>query len=229
MGKPYAAVLVDEGMTCQGGCPLSAAIRAREELCGARIILLSSGERRSSSGAVEEPHDARLRRPIFRHQLHDAIAAMLTVRQHGVSLPSVVPGAERSSTTSSRGRILVAEDNEFNAILLNAVLSKHGFDVRVARDGEDALAHAESGQFDVLLLDLHMPRLDGFKVIASIRAREGRSGGHLWVVAVTARSRMEDRDRCLAAGMDDFLTKPIGRDQLLAALDRRLARPVEAM
>jgi signal transduction histidine kinase/DNA-binding response OmpR family regulator len=229
LGQPYAAVLVDEGTTCQGGCPLSAAIRAREELCDARIILLSSGERGSSGGAAEEPHDARLRKPIFRHQLHDAIAAMLTVQQHGVALPSVLPGAKRSSTTSSSGRILVAEDNEFNAILLNAILSKHGFDVQVARDGEDTLAHAESEQFDVLLLDLHMPRLDGFKLIATIRARERRIGGHLWVVAVTARSRMEDRDRCLAAGMDDFLTKPIGPDQLLAALDRRLARPVEAM
>ena len=228
LGKPYAAVLVDERTTCQDGSPLSAAIRAREELCGARIILLSSGERPSSGGAVEEPHDARLRKPIFRHQLHDVMVALLTVRQHGAALPTVPPGATHSSTTSSRGRILVAEDNEFNAILLNAILSKHGFDVHVARDGEDALAHAESEQFDVLLLDLHMPRLDGFKVIASIRARERRSGGHLWVIAVTARSRTEDRDRCLAAGMDDFVTKPIGQDLLLAALDRRSAPPVEA-
>jgi len=228
LGKPYAAVLVDERTTCQDGSPLSAAIRAREELCGARIILLSSGERPSSGGAVEEPHDARLRKPIFRHQLHDVMVALLTVRQHGAALPTVPPGATHSSTTSSRGRILVAEDNEFNAILLNAILSKHGFDVHVARDGEDALAHTESEQFDVLLLDLHMPRLDGFKVIASIRARERRSGGHLWVIAVTARSRTEDRDRCLAAGMDDFVTKPIGQDLLLAALDRRSAPPVEA-
>jgi CheY-like chemotaxis protein len=151
------------------------------------------------------------------------------VGQLGAALPTVLPGAKRSSTTSSGGRILVAEDNEFNAILLNAILSKHGFDVQLARNGEDALAQAESAQFDFLLLDLHMPRLDGFKVIASIRARERRIGGHLWVIAVTARSRIEDRDRCLAAGMDDFLTKPIGRDQLLAALARRAARPVEAM
>ena len=226
---PYAAVLVDEGTTCRDGTALSVAIRSCQELCVTGIILLSSAERRSSGGAVDEPHDARLRKPLFGHQLHDAIAAMLIVREHGPErLAPGLPGAKRSSTTLSRGRVLVAEDNEFNAILLNAILSKHGFDVQLARNGEDALAHAESEQFDVLLLDLHMPRLDGFKVISSIRARERRSGGHLWVIAVTARSRMEDRDRCLAAGMDDFVTKPIGRDLLLAALDRRSAPPVEA-
>ena len=226
---PYAAVLVDEGTTFRDRTPLSVAIRSDQEFRATGIILLSSGERRSSRGAVDEPHDARLRKPIFAHQLRDAIAAMLTVRAHGhETLPPALPGARRSLTTLSRGRILVAEDNEFNAILLNAILSKHGFDVQLARNGEDALAHAESEQFDVLLLDLHMPRLDGFKVISRIRARERRSGGHLWVIAVTARSRMEDRDRCLAAGMDDFVTKPIGRDLLLAALDRRSAPPVEA-
>ena len=180
--------------------------------------------------AVEEPHDARLRKPIFAHQLHGLIAAMPTLRERDAEIAlTVLPGARVLPTTSSRGRILVAEDNEFNAILMNAILSKHGFDVQIARDGEEALARAESDQFDILLLDLHMPRLDGFRVIARIRARERGSGGHLWVIAVTARSRLEDRDRCLAAGMDDFVTKPIGRDLLLAALDRRLAAPVEAM
>src|SRR5262249_49181336 len=126
-------------------------------------------------------------------------------------------------------RILVAEDNEFNAQLLEQLLARRGHRVRLGNNGREALTPLgiptqESGKtrplapdsfpltpdFDLLLLDVHMPELDGFQVIQAIRERERASGGHLPVIALTARSRKEDRERCLAAGMDDFLAKPIG-------------------
>ena len=126
--------------------------------------------------------------------------------------------------SSSRLNILVAEDNDFNAQLLEQLLVRRGHRVRLASDGRKALSLAEEGAFDLLLLDVHMPELDGFQVIQAIRERERSAGGHLPVVALTARSRKEDRDRCLAAGMDDFLAKPIQAPDLWAAIDRVTTR-----
>jgi CheY-like chemotaxis protein/HPt (histidine-containing phosphotransfer) domain-containing protein len=94
--------------------------------------------------------------------------------------------------------------------------------VRLASNGREVLTLAEQAGFDLLLLDVHMPELDGFQVVQAVRERELTAGGHLPIIALTARSRKEDRERCLAAGMDDFQTKPIRPADLLAAIDRVL-------
>jgi CheY-like chemotaxis protein len=119
--------------------------------------------------------------------------------------------------------ILVAEDNEFNAQLLEQLLVRRGHRVRLATNGRDALERATEGGFDLLFLDVHMPELDGFQVVQGIRERERAAGGHLPVIALTARARQEDRERCLAAGMDQFLAKPIQAATLWAAMDRVVA------
>jgi two-component system sensor histidine kinase/response regulator len=95
----------------------------------------------------------------------------------------------------------------------------------VAANGREALALAEEGGVDLLLLDVHMPELDGFQVVQALRERERAAGGHLPVIALTARSRGEDRERCLAAGVDDFLTKPVRPGELMAAVDRLVRAP----
>jgi two-component system, sensor histidine kinase and response regulator len=117
-------------------------------------------------------------------------------------------------------RILVAEDNEFNAQLLEQLLQRRGHCVRVANNGRQALALTEERVFDVLLLDVHMPEMDGFQVVRAVRDRERAWGGHLPVIALTARSRQEDREQCLAAGMDDFLAKPIQAADLEEMIER---------
>ena len=114
----------------------------------------------------------------------------------------------------------MAEDNEFNVELLEQLLTKRGHHVRIAKDGRQALSAVQGEQFDLLLLDVHMPELDGFQVADKLREHERQSGGHLPVIALTARSRKEDREQCLAAGMDDFLAKPIQSENLWAAIDR---------
>jgi len=168
--------------------------------------------------------------------------------------PSLLPGQDARPApvpASAPLRILVAEDNELNAQLLEQVLARRGHRVRLASDGREALALLGiSGQgtenrgqkseirgqkssdhrpltsdpltsdFDLLLLDVHMPELDGFQVVQAVRERERTTGGHLPVVALTARSREQDRQHCLAAGMDDFLTKPIQAAHLWAAIGR---------
>jgi PAS domain S-box-containing protein len=147
--------------------------------------------------------------------------------------PSHMPG-----TTPLR--ILVAEDNEFNVQLLGQLLTRHGHQVRFANNGREALQELQIADcrlqidqelsatsnpqsaipYDLLLLDVHMPELDGFQVAQAVRERERMTGSHLAIIALTARSRKEDRERCLAAGMDDFLAKPIQAADLWAAMER---------
>ena len=118
----------------------------------------------------------------------------------------------------------MAEDNEFNAVLLEQLLGQRGHSVRIAKDGREALAAVQGERFDLLLLDMHMPEMDGFQVTEELRERERQSGGHLPVIALTARSRTEDREQCLAAGMDDFLSKPIRPPDLWKAIDRLVGK-----
>ena len=116
--------------------------------------------------------------------------------------------------------VLVAEDNEFNALLVKQLLLRRGHSVRLASNGRAALDLAQDRIFDLLLLDVHMPEMDGFQVVSAVRERERAWGRHLPVIALTARSRKEDRERCLAAGMDDFVCKPVRAADLWTAIDR---------
>jgi PAS domain S-box-containing protein len=144
----------------------------------------------------------------------------------GLSAEPSGPTTERelppSAPTVSRD-ILVAEDNEFNVTLLKQLFDRKGHRARIAGDGREALAAAIAGTFDVLLLDIHLPVMDGFAVAQAIREQERGTDKHLPIIAFTARSRKQDRERCLAAGMDDFLTKPVKAEELWAVIDRVVA------
>ena len=135
---------------------------------------------------------------------------------------------------SGRGlRVLLAEDNPYNQAVMEELLPRWGHTLRVAPDGRAALAALEQDHFDVMLLDIHMPELDGFQVVATLRRREGGVGRHLPVIALTARSADGERERCLRAGMDDYLAKPVRAAELFAAIDRAVrgeepSRPVES-
>jgi PAS domain S-box-containing protein len=231
-GRPYALVLLDARMPDTDGLALAAHIRQRAELAATRIILLTSGDRPGDLARSRELRvDAHLLKPVQQDELLETIYRVMSrtnrVEDRGsTSLPRSSILDPRSSTCSSPLHILVAEDNEFNAQLLEQMLGRRGHRVRVANDGREALSLSGEGDFDLLLLDVHMPELDGFQVVRAVRERERASGGHLTVIALTARSRKEDRARCLAAGMDDFLAKPIQAADLWAAIDRVVgARP----
>jgi CheY-like chemotaxis protein len=117
-------------------------------------------------------------------------------------------------------KILVAEDNAFNAELLLQLLLGRGHRGYVASNGDEAITLLENTELDLLFLDLRMPGRDGFEVIERIRDRERTTRKHLYVIALTARARKDERERCLAAGMDDFLVKPIDANALWAAIEK---------
>jgi two-component system, sensor histidine kinase and response regulator len=230
-GRPYALVLLDARMPDVDGLALAAQIRQRAELSATRIILLTSGDRPGDLARSRELRvDAHLLKPVQQVELLETIYRVMnrTERKDEGGGRRDDKGIEHLSSLlppPSSLRILVAEDNEFSAQLMEQLLARRGHRLRLATNGREALTLAGEGGFDLLLLDVHMPELDGFEVVQALRERERTVGGHLPVIALTARSRKEDRERCLAAGMDDFLTKPIRPAELLAAIDRLAPAP----
>ncbi len=225
-GRPYALVLLDARMPDADGLTVAAMIRERAELAATRIILLTSGERPGDPARTRELRiDAQLLKPVQQDELLEAIYRVMS-RSQGNAPPLAWPTPRQQASAApvpaaTPLHILVAEDNELSAQVLEQSLVRQGHRVRLANNGREVLALAEQGGFD-LLLDVHMPELDGLQVVRAVRERELTAGGHLPIIALTARSRKEDRERCLAAGMDDFQTKPIRPADLLAAIDRVL-------
>ena len=134
--------------------------------------------------------------------------------------PALVPPTRAEGSEQRSLSVLIAEDNEFNTLVLRQLLERRGHEVQVAASGDQALARVQAGYFDVMLLDLHMPGLDGFEVLERLRQLERHRDEHLPVIVLSARSRQEDRERCLAAGVDEFLAKPLQPSALWSAISR---------
>jgi two-component system, sensor histidine kinase and response regulator len=225
-GRPYPLALLDGRMPDIDGLALAAKIRQQAELSATRIILLASGDR---LGELTRAHQlgisANLFKPLQQREMIEAILRVMGRQGDAEGLP-VSPAVVRPPTSEGLAgvplRILVAEDNEFNRGLLEHLLARLGLSAAMAINGREALALLDREPLDLLLLDIHMPELDGFQVVGAIRERERTAGGHLPVIALTARSRKEDRERCLAAGMDEYLAKPFNAADLWAAIDRVL-------
>ncbi|HEV3261487.1 MAG TPA: response regulator, partial [Gemmataceae bacterium] len=223
-GRPYPLALLDGRMPDIDGLGLAAKIREQAELSATRIILLTSGDRPGDlSRARQLGISANLLKPLQQRELMETILRVMGHKGDPEGLlvsPAVVRPPIPEGLVGVPLRILVAEDNEFNRDLLEHLLGRLGLSAAMAVDGREALALLEREPFDLLLLDIHMPELDGFQVVGAIRERERTAGGHLPVIALTARSRNEDRARCLQAGMDEYLAKPFTAEDLWAAIDR---------
>ncbi len=118
--------------------------------------------------------------------------------------------------------MLLAEDNFVNQTLARRLLENQGYSVTVAADGQAALSALEQDSFDIVLMDVQMPTMDGFEATAKIRERERASGRHVPIVAMTAHALKGDEEKCLAAGMDAYISKPIRREELYSIIDETL-------
>jgi PAS domain S-box-containing protein len=227
-GRPYALVLLDARMPGMDGLALAAMIRQRAALAASRLILLTSGDRPGDLARYRELRiDAHLFKPVQPEELIETIYRVMSL--NGGELSPGRAAVAPAMPAAAPLRILLAEDNEFNAQYLERLLSMWGHQVQLANNGREALALTEQMVFDLLLLDIHMPELDGFQVVRALRAREQSVGGHLPVIALTARSRKEDRQQCLSAGMDEYLSKPIRAADLFAAIDQVVSAHVGRM
>ncbi len=226
-GAPVSLVLLDARMPDADGIALAGEIRRRWGAGAPRLILLSSEDSAELSMLARENGVlAYLLRPVQQSELLEAIWAAMHLEP---TVPDAAGPAGGEPESSRPLRLLVAEDNELNVTLLRELLRQHRHVAQFASDGRAALELALQGEFDLMLLDLHMPELDGFEVVEAIREHERGTHEHLRIVALTARSSARDRERCLAAGMDEFLAKPIEAAALWAVMDRLVADwPIDA-
>jgi CheY-like chemotaxis protein len=134
-------------------------------------------------------------------------------------LSAEIPIDHTASKTETL-RVLLAEDNLLNQKLMCAIMSKEGWEITTASDGASAVSLAGTGNFDIILMDVQMPRLDGLEATRIIRQKEKAFGSHVPIVAITAYAMAEDKGRCLQAGMDDYISKPINRSEMIQKIKR---------
>jgi CheY-like chemotaxis protein/HPt (histidine-containing phosphotransfer) domain-containing protein len=229
-GEPFPLVLLDAMMPEMDGFALAERIKRTPGLAGATILMLSSAGLRGDAARCRELGVAAyLTKPIKQSDLWDAIVTALGTPSPDQARPPLIT---RHSLRASRRhfRILLAEDNAVNQKLAVHLLEKWGHTVVVANDGREALEHVGAGlwaspfasgvpPFDLVLMDVQMPEMDGFEATAVIREREQETGGRLPIIAMTAHAMQGDRERCLEAGMDGYISKPIQAEELFAALE----------
>ena len=216
VGKPYALALIDMGLSGMDGVALARAIKSEAAVAGTRLIMLTVRGQQLSETEMESVGISQCRfKPVQQSMLFDCLS---TVMDEGASDKAKAP-AEQSPAVSHKERILLAEDNPVNQRVALGQLRKLGYAVDVVGNGTECLAALDRVPYDIVLMDCEMPEMDGYDAVAAIRAREG-TDKHTWVIAMTANAMNEDRLRCLAAGMDDYLSKPVRLDDLSATLER---------
>jgi len=217
-GKPFRLVLTDAHMPEADGFTLAERIKQHPYLAGATIMMLTSGGQRGDAARCRELGVAAyLTKPVGQSELLDAILRVLGAGPQQMELPSLV--TRHSLREERQGlRILLAEDNTVNQRLATRLLEKRGHTVVVAGTGREAMGALERETFDLALMDVQMPDMDGFETTSAIRAKEKVTGKHLLIVAMTAHAMVGDRERCLAAGMDGYVSKPIKAQDLFDAI-----------
>ena len=219
-GRPFEAALLDLVMPGTDGLALARTIRADPALGRPAMLLLSSNQDVGPERARAAGLQGALDKPVRHDDLHEAVAGLLTADLAG-ERPARSPA--RPDSPRLGARVLVVEDNQVNQLVATGLLETLGCEVEVAGDGAEAVARLEGDHgFDLVLMDCRMPHMDGFEATRVIRSREPH-GARVPVIAMTASALEGERERCLAAGMDDFLTKPVDAGEL-EVLVRRWAR-----
>jgi CheY-like chemotaxis protein len=187
------------------------------------MMLTSGGQRGDAARCRELGIAAYLTKPIRQSELRAAVNAVLNsaaeAQKQGTEVPLITRHSLREARRSSGVRVLLAEDNLVNQQLASRLLEKRGHTVVVANNGTEALGFLAHQTFDLLLIDVQMPEMDGFEATAEIRAQEKDTGRHLPIIAMTAHAMKGDEERCLAAGMDAYISKPIDSARLFALID----------
>jgi PAS domain S-box-containing protein len=218
---PFPLILLDSEMPGMDGFTLAERMRHIPGLDGVTIMMLSSGMRpRTAARCRELGVRACLTKPVKQSDLLDAILEVLTAAPHQPLRPRSVSPAPAGLRCL---RVLVAEDQRTNRALVSRILEKRGHTAFCVKDGKEALAALQAQPFDAVLMDVQMPRMDGLAATRAIRRKEKSVGTHLLVVAMTAHAMKGDRERCLKAGMDAYVGKPIRPEELLHALEQSAA------
>jgi two-component system sensor histidine kinase/response regulator len=184
------------------------------------IMMLTSGEQKGDIQRCRELGIAAyLTKPVRRAELRSAIVRAVT----GRIAPSMTQALARQASAVPAGakmRILLAEDNIVNQRVAVRILEKQGYSVVVASNGVEALEAMQGHDVDLVLMDLQMPEMGGFEATEKIRRSEHPGGTHIPIIAMTAHAMTGDRERCIAAGMDDYISKPVRAAALIALVEK---------
>jgi two-component system sensor histidine kinase/response regulator len=224
--EPYGLILTDMHMPKMDGFGLVEEIKERSDLSTATIMMLTSGGQRGDAARCGELGIAAyLLKPVRQSELRDAIARVLNAKEQAGAIPMITQYSMQKNGSSATGlHILLAEDNPVNQKLAVRLLEKRGHHVDVAFNGKQALLALEKTSYDLVLMDVQMPEMDGLEATMLLREKEKLSEHHQAVVAMTALVMKGDRERCMAAGMDGYLTKPIRPQELDDVLDSYVAK-----
>ncbi len=240
---PYPLVLLDARMPEMDGFAVAAEIRRRPHLAGATIMMLTSDDQRECAARCREIGIAvYVVKPVAPAELLEAMRNALGVSPAPADASSSTPSTNQAVTGSGEAlygaalagdhpatptgvsglRVLLAEDNVVNQTLVIRLMEKRGHSVETVANGKQALDALKGDVFDLVLMDVQMPEMDGFAATAAIRREEESTGRHLPIVALTAHALKEDAARCLVAGMDGYVAKPIEPSRLFAAIDEAI-------
>jgi CheY-like chemotaxis protein len=227
-GRPYDLAIVDHLMPEMDGMTMARAIRADSALAGLRLVLLTSvGYRGWAAQAQDAGFGALLLKPIRQSQLYDCIAMVMGVPQQPAPARLITRHTLREAKQARvRAHVLVVDDNLVNQTVAVRTLENMGCRVDVAANGHEAVEASARNTYDCIFMDCQMPEMDGYEATGVIRRREAQAGAgsHVPIIAMTANAMEGDRERCLAAGMDDYVSKPARRDELESTLET-WARP----
>jgi CheY-like chemotaxis protein len=220
-GKPVTLLVTDGHMPEMDGFALASEVKGDPKLAGAAIMLLTSaGQRGDGARCRDLGISAYLNKPVSQSELREAIFMMLDRQPaDGAAAGLITRHAIREKVAARSLKILLAEDNVVNLKLAVRMLEKRGHRVTVAGTGREAVDALQAEEFDLVLMDIQMPEMDGFEATAAIRQSERGTGRHQPIVAMTAHAMKGDDQRCVDAGMDGYLAKPIRRPDLYALLE----------
>jgi PAS domain S-box-containing protein len=222
-GDPFRLILTDMHMPGMDGFTLVKQIRSKIEFSMATVMMLSSAAHRGDTALCRELGlSAYLIKPVRQNELRDAIARSLDRRGKADAAAPAVD--RRVARPGAALNVLLAEDNPVNQRLATRLLEKRGHRVTVAGNGQEAIDHLAKASYDLVLMDVQMPLIDGLEATRMIREREKETGMHQPIVALTAHAIKGDQERCLEAGMDGYLSKPIRPEELDAVLLTQLAK-----
>jgi len=219
--QPFSFCLIDERMPDLDGFDFCRVLRQTGDHTAVVMMLSSAASRQDALRSRELSIATHVTKPVSQRELIAAVNAAARAKEPPVTAPlPVAPLSDKKGNAAPvrSGRalhILVAEDNEVNQELMEYVLKRDGHKVTVASDGQQVLAALKNSSFDVILMDAQMPRLDGLETTAVIRRQESKTGQHIPIIAITAHALQGDREKCLAAGMDEYLAKPVKSGKLL--------------
>jgi CheY-like chemotaxis protein/HPt (histidine-containing phosphotransfer) domain-containing protein len=221
-GDPYSLLLLDCQMPGLDGFMVAEKILNNPDLNVKVIMLTSAGHRGDAARCQELGIAGYLTKPVDQSELLDAILTALGASTTPEQQPELVT-RHALREAGNKGRILVAEDNEVNQKLIISILEKHGYTIVLAENGTEAVDAFEQEAFDLILMDVRMPGMDGLQATVAIRATE--KGRNIPIVALTAHAMHGDREMCLEAGMTDYVTKPVQTEELLSRIQALTGRP----